>query len=70
MERNISIERLIKPSELTSILGLKRSAIYRMLRSGEIPSVRVTSGERKLSLRVRPSALAVWMKRREVGKQA
>jgi excisionase family DNA binding protein len=68
MESKHNIENLIRPSELTSILGLKRSAVYRMLRSGQIPSIRVTSGERKLSLRVRPSALESWMKHREMGK--
>ena len=68
MEQRHAIEKLITPSELTSILGLRRSVVYRMLRSGQIPSVRVTSGERKLSLRVRPSALAAWLKSREVGR--
>lgn len=68
MELKNQIEKLITPSELTTILGLKRSVVYRMLRSGQIPAVRVTNGQRKMSLRVRPSALAAWMRRREVGR--
>jgi excisionase family DNA binding protein len=68
MEQRHTVEKLITPSELSNILGLKRSCVYRMLRSGQIPSVRVTSGERKLSLRVRPSALELWIKKRELGR--
>jgi excisionase family DNA binding protein len=60
------MESLLTPKQLTEILGLKRSCIYRMLRSGELPCVRVTTGARKLSLRVRPSALEKWLKAREV----
>src|SRR5512141_1833450 len=62
MQQKQSVERLITPCELTEILGLKRSCIYKILRSGELPCVRVTTGERKLSLRVRPSTLGKWMK--------
>jgi excisionase family DNA binding protein len=68
MEQRQLMERLITPTELAGILGLKRSVTYRMLRSGQIPSVRVTNSERKLSLRVRPSDLQRWLKMREVGK--
>jgi excisionase family DNA binding protein len=60
------MENLLTPKQLTEILGLKRSCIYRMLRTGELPCVRVTKGERKLSLRVRPSALEKWLKAREI----
>jgi excisionase family DNA binding protein len=66
MNQRESPEKLLTPSELTEILGLKRSCIYRMLRSGQLPCVRVAAGERKLSLRVRPSALEKWLKAREV----
>jgi excisionase family DNA binding protein len=66
MQYKESLEKLITPAELTQILGLKRSCVYRMLRSGLIPSICVSTGERKLSLRVRPSALEKWLKAREV----
>jgi excisionase family DNA binding protein len=68
MEYRHTIEKLITPAELGQLLGLKRSCIYRMLRSGQIPSVRVTSGGRKLSLRVRPSELERWLKAREISR--
>ena len=67
MESRNTLERLLKPSELTEILGLKRSCVYSLLRSGQIPSIAVASGARKLSLRVRPSDLQRWLKKREVG---
>jgi excisionase family DNA binding protein len=60
------MENLLTPKQLTQILGLRRSCIYRMLRSGELPCVRVATGARKLSLRVRPSALEKWLKAREI----
>ncbi len=66
MHQKEAMERLLTPGELTEILGLKRSCIYRMLRSGELPCVRVTSGHRKMSLRVRPSALEKWLKARQI----
>jgi excisionase family DNA binding protein len=61
-------ERLIRPSELCEILGLKRSCVYGLLRSGQIPCIAVTRGRQKLSLRVRPSDLEKWLKAREVGR--
>ena len=59
------IERLLTPKEIASILGLGRSRVYWMLRTGELPSIRV-SGRRKLSLRVRPSDLDKWLRLRKV----
>jgi len=61
------LERLLKPKELMVILSLGRSATYRLLATGELPSVIVTSGARKRSFRVRPSDLERWLKQREVG---
>jgi excisionase family DNA binding protein len=60
------VENLLTAKQITEILGLKRSCVYKMLRSGELPCVRVTTGARKLSLRVRPSILEKWLKAREV----
>lgn len=68
MEQRQIMERLITPTELAEILGLKRSVTYRMLRSGQVPAIRVTGSERKLSLRVRPSDLQKWLTARQVGK--
>jgi excisionase family DNA binding protein len=66
MKQNQTIEKLLSPADLAHILGLKKSCIYRMLSTGEIPSVIVTNGGRKRSFRVRPSQLDKWMKSREV----
>jgi len=66
VDKKRTVEKLLTPSELTEILGLKRSCVYRMLRSGQLPCVRVATGDRKLSLRVRPSELEKWLKAREV----
>jgi excisionase family DNA binding protein len=66
MEQKQTVEKLLSPADLAHILGLKKSCIYRMLSTGEIPSVIVTNGGRKRSFRVRPSLLEKWLKRREV----
>lgn len=62
------LERLLNPKEVGEILDLRRSKIHRMLASGEIPSVIVAQGARRRVFRVKPSALAAWMKQREVGR--
>ena len=67
MDKN-DIERLISPKELGEVLGLRRSKIHRMLRSGEIPSVIVAKGVKRSVLRVKPSVLAAWMQQREAGQ--
>jgi excisionase family DNA binding protein len=60
------VEKLLKPKELQTILGLGKSIIYRMLASGVIPCVLVTEGQRRRSFRVRSRDLEKWMKVREV----
>ena len=60
------VEKLMGPKELGEVLGLKRSKIYQMLATGEIPSVLVSKGGRKRVFRVKPSHLQLWLKRREV----
>jgi excisionase family DNA binding protein len=62
------VQKLITPQELIELLGLKRSCIYRLLNTGELPSIRVTKGVRKSSLRVRPSDLERWLTARQVGR--
>jgi excisionase family DNA binding protein len=63
------MEKLLTPHQVSEVLGLKRSCIYAMLRRGEIPAVRVRSGERKLYLRVRPAVLERWLRSRETVRQ-
>jgi excisionase family DNA binding protein len=70
MESKNTLERLLKPAELAEILGLRRSCVYGLLRSGQIPSIAVAAGARKLSLRVRPSDLQQWLEKREIRLKA
>ena len=60
------MDRLIKPRELSEILGLGKSVVYRMLASGCIPCVLVTNGKRRRSFRVRSQELEKWVRTREV----
>jgi excisionase family DNA binding protein len=49
---------LLKPSEVSDLLGIGRTRIYAMLGSGELPSVRIGG-----SIRVPADALKAWLKR-------
>jgi excisionase family DNA binding protein len=60
------MEKLLKERDIREILGLGRSIIYRLMASGELPSVRVTRGPRKSAWRVRPEALEKFIHEREV----
>lgn len=59
------IEPLLTPKEIATILQLGKNRVYSMLRSGELPSIRVC-GSRKLTLRVRPSDLDKWIRLRKI----
>ena len=62
------LERLLAPKQVGEIIGLGRSKTYRMIASGEIPSVIVSQGAMRRVFRVRPSELVKWLKKREVGR--
>ena len=54
---------LLKPTEAADVLGIGRSKIYEMLRSGEVPSIRLGS-----VLRVPVDKLREWLAERTEGK--
>lgn len=47
---------LLKPDEVVQMLGVGRSQVYRMLRSGELPVVKIGA-----SVRVPVAGLKVWL---------
>lgn len=51
---------LLKPYEVTEILGLGRSKVYEMLACGELPSVRIGK-----VIRVPKASLETWIKENE-----
>ena len=52
---------LLKPAEVTEMLGIARSRVYEMLTRRELPSVRIGS-----SVRIPASALQQWIEERQV----
>jgi len=48
---------LLRPSDVMKATALGRSTIYEMLRSGELPSIRVGKRNRRVSV----SALEAWI---------
>jgi excisionase family DNA binding protein len=54
-------ERLLTADEVAAILGVPRTLVYSLVRSGEMPAVRV--GERYV--RFRSAALVRWIESRE-----
>ena len=51
---------LLKPVEVTEILGISRSRIYEMLATGELPSLRVGR-----CIRIPTDALKKWISTRQ-----
>jgi excisionase family DNA binding protein len=56
-----STERLLTAEEVAAILGVPRSLVYALVRSGEMPAVRI--GQRYI--RFRSEALLRWIESRE-----
>ncbi len=55
---------LLKPSEVTQILGIGRSLVYELIARKEIPSVRIGR-----CIRVRRAALEEWLDKQECQRQ-
>jgi excisionase family DNA binding protein len=62
--RNISIEPLLRASEVATRLNISRSLAYKLIQLGEIPSVRVFK-----SVRVRVNDLEEYIRRKWSGWQ-
>lgn len=54
-------ERLLRASEVASILNVSRSLAYRLMKQGDIPSIRINR-----VVRVRPSDLKVFIEENRV----
>jgi prophage regulatory protein len=54
---------LLKPSEVTQILGLGRSKVYELLACGQLPAVRIGR-----CIRIPRASLEKWVKENETGK--
>jgi excisionase family DNA binding protein len=55
-----SDDRLLKVPELCSLLSLSRASVYRLIRAGELPIVRVAG-----VIRFRHKSILKWMEDRE-----
>ena len=53
---------LLRPNEVTEMLGIGRSRVYEMLATGELPSVRIGR-----CIRVPVNALKEWVNDRQSG---
>jgi hypothetical protein len=62
----MEFENCLTPKDLQEILKLKKSATYRLLATGVIPSLIITNSGRRRCFRVRPQDLEKWLKSREV----
>ena len=55
-------DKLLKGGDVANLLGISRSLAYRMMRTGEIQSIRFGR-----TIRVRPEALEKFLQARTVG---
>jgi prophage regulatory protein len=54
---------LLKPSEVTQILGIGRSMVYELIARKEIPSIRIGK-----CIRIPSESLQQWLKDQEIGQ--
>ncbi len=57
-QKDIKAERLLKADDVSRILNISRALAYRLLRQGEIPTVRISH-----AVRVKPADLEEYIKR-------
>ncbi len=55
---------LLRPREVTELLGLSRSRVYELLCQGQLPSVRIGR-----SIRVPSRALTEWVEKQQLEQQ-
>ena len=55
---------LLKPAEVTEVLGIGRSRIYEMLATGELPSIRIGR-----CIRIPAGALREWVADRQFDRE-
>ena len=60
MENNYLSDTLLKPGDAARMLNISRSLVYRLIRSGEIPVVRINS-----TVRIKPSDLNNFIEQRQ-----
>ena len=60
MENNCLSDTLLKPSDAAKMLNISRSLVYQLIRSGEIPVVRINS-----TVRIKPSDLNNFIEQRQ-----
>ena len=56
---------LLKPSEVTKVLGIGRSLVYELIAQGQIPSVRLGR-----CIRVSSASLEEWIKTNEISNKS
>lgn len=56
---------LLKPSEVTQVLGIGRSLVYELIARGDIPSVRIGR-----CIRVPHESLQKWIKEKETSQSS
>ena len=57
--------KLLKPKEVSQILGVSRSTALRMMHEGQVPTIKLRAGKRKTVLRVNEETLNRWIAAKE-----
>jgi excisionase family DNA binding protein len=66
--RKKRMEEMLSPKQLAKLMNVSLAKVYLMLVTGELKSVMIARGQRKKTLRVRPSDLEKFMKAREISQ--
>jgi excisionase family DNA binding protein len=57
--------KLLKPEEVSQILGVSRSTALRMMHEQQVPTIKLRAGKRKAVLRVNEESLTRWLTSKE-----
>ena len=63
-------ERIVRLDELTQMLGLSKSTIWRRIRQGEFPAPFLLGGERARAVGWRESAVLAWLDAHETASES
>jgi excisionase family DNA binding protein len=61
-------EPLLTIMQAATILGMKKSWLYKEVSSGNVPGVLLSSGRKKRTFRIAPQDLDAWLLKRRIAK--
>lgn len=61
-------EKLLTPKDVSEILCVAVSTVYKWAYSGDLPCIFIHGSKRKATVRFRPTAIEEWLKKEEIAR--